>query len=102
MSSTNGTKSAASASLASLDEFLGKTYDYVICGGGTAGLVLPARLTENPDVSVGVLEAGGYKKDDPQVDTPAAFPTMFGDDNYDRKFRTTPQVRLRPEWHEVC
>jgi choline dehydrogenase len=97
MSSTNGTKSAASASPASLEEFLSKTYDYVICGGGTAGLVLAARLTESPDVSVGVLEAGEYKKDDPQVDTPAAFPTMFGDDNYDWKFRTAPQVIFRTE-----
>ncbi|WP_420861353.1 GMC family oxidoreductase [Algirhabdus cladophorae] len=33
-------------------------YDYVIIGGGTAGLVLAGRLTENPNTSVVVLEAG--------------------------------------------
>jgi choline dehydrogenase-like flavoprotein len=35
-----------------------KTYDYLIIGGGTAGLTLAARLTEDSSVSVAVLEAG--------------------------------------------
>ncbi|KAK7043026.1 hypothetical protein VNI00_008764 [Paramarasmius palmivorus] len=35
------------------------SYDYVIVGGGTAGLTVAARLTENTNVKVAVLEAGG-------------------------------------------
>ena len=44
-----------------------KVFDYVVIGGGTAGLVLAARLTENPGVQVAVLEAGEERLDVSQV-----------------------------------
>ena len=80
------------ALVTSAEDFLKTPFDFVICGGGTAGLTLAARLTENPDVSVGVLEAGESKLDDVFVDTPAMFTQMFGKDEYDWKFITEPQV----------
>lgn len=42
---------------------LGRTFDYVIIGGGTAGGVLANRLSENPKVTVAVIEAGTWPED---------------------------------------
>ncbi|QRV82211.1 GMC oxidoreductase [Ceratobasidium sp. AG-Ba] len=37
----------------------GKTFDFVIVGGGTAGLAMAARLSEYSNMTVAVIEAGG-------------------------------------------
>jgi hypothetical protein len=39
-------------------EQLRQNYDYIIAGGGTSGLVIANRLTENPRISVLVIERG--------------------------------------------
>jgi choline dehydrogenase len=50
-------------------------YDYVIIGGGSAGCVLASRLSENPDVTVLLLEAGGSDRH-PFYHLPAGFAKM--------------------------
>ncbi|KAK7193436.1 alcohol oxidase [Paraphaeosphaeria sporulosa] len=77
--------------LCSLDEFISRDYDYVVIGGGTAGLVIAARLTENPSVKVGVIEAGQNRMDDKQISTPSLYPTLIGRPEYDWCMQSTPQ-----------
>lgn len=76
-----------------LHEMADERYDFVIVGGGTAGLVLANRLSESSDVTVLVLEAGSDLTSNPRVTTPALFPTLLGSDA-DWNTVTEPQVRL--------
>ncbi len=66
--------------------------DYVVVGAGSAGCVLAARLSENPDVSVTLVEAGGSDRH-PNVRIPAAFSKLFKTDR-DWDYSTTGQATL--------
>ena len=50
--------------------------DYVIVGSGAAGCALAGRLSEDPDVGVHLLEAGGPDTA-AELHVPAMFPIVF-------------------------
>ncbi|RYP46254.1 hypothetical protein DL768_007521 [Monosporascus sp. mg162] len=68
-------------------------YDFVIVGGGIAGLVLATRLSENPSQRILVLEAGADHSEDPRVKTPAFYSAKLKTE-VDWGFQTTDQPEL--------
>ncbi|KAI9653510.1 MAG: hypothetical protein M1821_007018 [Bathelium mastoideum] len=59
----------------------GQTYDYIICGGGTAGCVVARRLAEGSNASILLVEAGGPKGSVPPAAIPAALSQVLGTAN---------------------
>jgi choline dehydrogenase len=72
----------------------GSRFDYVIVGAGSAGCVLAARLSEDPNVTVALLEAGGHN-DKLLVNMPAGASQIFNNKNESNwAFETAPQAEL--------
>ena len=72
------------------------TFDFVIAGGGIAGLVLATRLSEDPNVRVAVIEAGEDKSADSRFFVPGLWPTWAGSEG-DWAFQIKDQVcRIGP------
>ncbi|WP_063533741.1 GMC family oxidoreductase N-terminal domain-containing protein [Burkholderia sp. MSMB1589WGS] len=68
-------------------------FDYVIVGAGTAGCVLANRLTEDPDVTVLLLEAGG-KDDYHWIHIPVGYLYCIGNPRTDWLYKTEPEAGL--------
>ena len=80
---------------AAIDRSIDQTFDYVIVGGGTAGLVLANRLTEDSSVTVAVVEAGTFPEDvvGNVTQVPAYAPQFEGAElDLEWNFTTTPQA----------
>ncbi|BGP54267.1 hypothetical protein JCM8202v2_001844 [Rhodotorula sphaerocarpa] len=86
------------ASVTDAGKLAGQTFDYVIVGGGTAGLVMAARLSENSSTTVAVIEAGqtGDEVEDKILPPAVAYFGGLANENspYDWQYMTTNQTEL--------
>jgi len=78
--------------LASTRESAG-SYDYIIIGAGTAGCVLANRLTQDRNVSVLLIEAGG-KDDYMWIHIPVGYLYCIDNPRTDWRFRTEKEAGL--------
>jgi choline dehydrogenase len=67
--------------------------DIIIVGGGTAGCILAARLSEDPGCRVLLLEAGPPDRDI-WISLPAGYAKLFGSGKYDWRYETEPEPNL--------
>jgi choline dehydrogenase-like flavoprotein len=75
-----------------------EVFNFIIVGGGTAGLVLANRLSAFPNLRILILEAGANHNSDPKIAVTGYLTQLLGDANYDWSFNTVPQKSLNRDF----
>ena len=68
-------------------------YDYIIVGAGSAGCVLAARLTEDPQIRVLLIEAGPRDRSW-RIDMPSAVGSLLSSDRFNWNYVSDPEPYL--------
>lgn len=82
------------SNVSSIDKVSDKSFDYIIVGGGTSGLTLAARLSEDPTQSVLVLESGSANLNDAELLRSASYGSLHGKPGYEWGHKTSNQEGL--------
>lgn len=69
------------------------SFDYIVVGGGSAGCVVAARLSEDPGTSVLLVEAGPRDRN-PWLHVPSGFFKTINNPRYDWRYLTEPEPHL--------
>lgn len=71
---------------------LGASFDYVIVGAGTSGLVLANRLSEDPEISVAVIDPGADQRGNEAVEDPDQWLSLMGaNSSVNWAYKSVPQ-----------
>ena len=74
---------------------LAASFDYVIVGGGTCGLLLANRLSEDPHVSVAVIDPGGSQRGNEAVEDPSQWLSLMDPSSgVNWVYKTVPQTHV--------
>ncbi|KAJ3903653.1 hypothetical protein F5879DRAFT_1010325 [Lentinula edodes] len=84
---------AVAVVIRNLDTVVSQPFDFIVVGGGAGGSVIANRLTENPDVSVLLVEAGGSNEGVLNVAAPGLV-NFLVNSAWDWNFTSTPQSAL--------
>lgn len=68
------------------------TFDYLVIGGGSSGAIVAARLTEDPEITVCLIEAGPTDEDKPEILELQRWPGLLHT-GYDYGYKVEPQER---------
>jgi len=68
-------------------------FDVIVAGGGSAGCVLATRLTENPAITLCLIEAGG-RDHNPWIHIPLGFGKLVPNPNVNWGYETEPEPQL--------
>jgi choline dehydrogenase len=69
---------------------MSRTTDYIVVGAGSAGAVVAARLSEDPDVRVTLIEAGRRERH-PLLAMPIAFPMVMLNPRFNWNYEGEPE-----------
>ncbi|KAM0257944.1 hypothetical protein ACHAQJ_004102 [Trichoderma viride] len=83
----------AIAYLIQLTDALSQEYDYIVVGAGTCGLLLANRLSQDPNVTVAIIDPGADERNNSNVVNPLAWLALAGTSVY-WNYSSTPQTSL--------